>query len=64
MINWSEPVTFDACFQGFGVDILKLDYGYRISTAGYIYDVDEKGKAFNKSFKDECFEIKNQINYI
>ena len=58
-INWSEPVTFDACFKGFDVGAAKIEGGYRISTAGYKYDVDKKGKAFNKLFKEECFSIRN-----
>lgn len=58
-IDWDKQVTFGACYTGYDVDVTKLDYGYRIHTAGYVYDVDALGKAFNLSFKDKCFDIRN-----
>lgn len=59
MIDWSKPVTFDACYKGFDVNVSKVKWGYRIITAGYRYDVDQEGKAFATIFKEDCFNIRN-----
>lgn len=62
-INWDKPITFRACKEGFSVEAIKLDKGYKIISAHFSYCVDENGIPLNSSLSGG-FNVTNVLKVL